>query len=490
MNAPMNPRGPPAVQAVNGRLGSAEKDRRVAEKFAKFKSGIEGKKNKIEQELSNRNQRYEQIQNLANTIHPSEQHQLMERFKARENQLVQSQCKLWTPGDFRSVKVLGEGTFGVVHLVRRQGSQEFYALKQMKKSAYRRKNQRERAYQERNILVEKQSRWFVQLYATFQDGDDLFMLMEFLQGGDLIGLLIKKKRFNMKETQFYMAELLEALDTVHKQGFVHRDVKPDNIVLGSDGHIKLLDFGLCKQALTDSNADHLADLQEMPTLHEHSAVLPQTSRRAQLRSSVGTPQYMSPEVYKGEYTHKADLWSLGIIMHECLVGVVPFHAGMMQGFEGISIMRHKILQWNNFFPEILARGRQKGYINDEVASLMVNIICDEGRRYDAPQIRAHPFFRDLDFNNLHDLTPPFVPQITSPADTSCFDDFGERPLPQPTCPMKDTSLDWTDYDFDRRAHELQKPELDMDAITSNLVQFRRHGDRVVSPQNTRVSIPL
>jgi len=474
MNARSNRQGPFAVQSVNARLGSTDKDRQVAEKFAKFKSGIEGKKNKIEQELSNRNQRYEQIQNLANTIEPSEQYHLMERFKARENELVQSQRKLWTPGDFSSVKVLGEGAFGVVHLVRCRGSQEFYALKQMKKSAYKRKNHRERAYHERNILVEKQSRWFVQLYATFQDGDDLFMLMEFLQGGDLIGLLTKKKRFNVKETRFYMAELLEALDTVHKQGFVHRDVKPDNIVLGSDGHIKLLDFGLCKQALTGLNVDHLADLQELPALHEHSPVLPQMNRRAQLRSSVGTPQYMSPEVYMGEYTHKADLWSLGIIMHECLVGVVPFDAWMMQGSDSINIMKYKILQWNHFFPEILARGRQKGYVNDLAASLLVNIICDEGHRYGAPQIRAHPFFRGLNFNNLHDLAPPFVPQITSPADTSCFDDFGERPLPQPTSPMKDTSLDWTDYDFDRRAHELQKPELDMDAITSNLVKFKRH----------------
>jgi len=299
------------------------------------------------------------------------------------------------------------------------------------------------------------------------------MLMEFLQGGDLIALLIKKHRLSVEETRFYMAELLEALDAVHKHGFVHRDVKPDNVVLGSDGHIKLLDFGLCKEALNDSNVTQIEDLQELSTSPDHNAVPPQENRRAQLKSQVGTPQYMAPEVYLGEYTYKADFWSLGIIMHECLIGIQPFNAGRTTGLDGISIIRHKVLNWERFFPQILLRGMQKGHINDEVAQLLGNIICDEDHRYDAAQIRADPFFRDVDFSHLRELTPPFVPQVTSPSDATCFDDFEDRPLPQPTSHMMDTSLDWTNYDFDRRTHELQKPDLDLDTMSRNLVQFRR-----------------
>lgn len=218
-----------------------------ASKAENFKKSVEKDKARVELGQTCRNMRKERFEAYAEGRDLDEQLEGLRRFLDRERRGVLASCRRWRTDDFESVCVICKGSFGMVRLVKLVGSEppEYYALKQMKKSSCRRKNQRNGAFAERDLLADARSRWIVSLRATFLDQDHLYMVMEFLQGGDLLTHLQNRKTFSLEETRFYMAELLEALDTVHRSGFVHRDVKPDNIVLMANGHLKLLDFGLC-----------------------------------------------------------------------------------------------------------------------------------------------------------------------------------------------------------------------------------------------------
>jgi len=349
--------------------------------------------------------------------------------------------------------MLGEGAFGTVSLVRRKGTQELYALKQMDKSRYHHKN-RQRAYTERDALSEASSRWCVELFATFQDERYVYMVMEFVQGGDLIGQLQRKGRLSHEDTAFYMGELLEALDTVHRCGFVHRDVKPDNIVITMTGHLKLLDFGLCKNtAASDGSGD---DQLQRPDLSERAGEFLGGRRRAP--SVVGTPQYMAPEGFSGEYGPESDLWAIGVIAYECLAGVVPFHSGHIEGREGIRIIKDKILHHLDVLPERLRKTRRNRLTTPTSEQFLTRVIASREQRLNAAQMRSEPFFAGVDFARLHLCRAPFVPRVSSPEDTSLFDDFNRSvELPRPSCRMSwDKSLEWAHYGVDGRAIHAQR----------------------------------
>lgn len=256
-----------------------------------------------------------------------------------------------------------------------------------------------------------------------------------------------------------MAELLEALDTVHRCGFVHRDVKPDNAVLNADGHLKLLDFGLTMhQPLTERRSD------------DCSKHVSKRTRRTQMRSTVGTPEYMAPEVFKAEYGKEADLWSLGIVTYECLVGHVPFHAGKRQGPEAVAIIKERIVKQH---PELLEYQLQKAVVNDQMtldaARFLMRVVCVARYRLTAEQIRAEPFFAGVDFATLHATSPPIVPDVSGPDDCKWFDDFDPAPLlvaqtsPCSTAP-KDVSLEWSHYEFDKDVHVSQLPVDEVDTL--------------------------
>jgi hypothetical protein len=234
-----------------------------------------------------------------------------------------------------------------------------------------------------------------------------------------------------------MAELLEALNTVHRCGFVHRDVKPDNVVLTTQGHLKLLDFGLCRQEPPVSMLD----------ASNQSGT--ETSKRKQLRSMVGTPQYMAPEVFEADYGAEADIWSLGIITYECLVGIVPFHGAQYKGREAVQLIRAKVADHASVLEKQMAKAKVRGFIEQPAEDFLQRVICVRERRLTAMQCRDHPFFLGLDFQCLHRLRPPIVPSVSSRNDTKHFDNFKFRPLPDPQVQAKDMSMEWVHYDFDR-----------------------------------------
>uniref|UniRef100_A0A665W546 Rho-associated protein kinase n=1 Tax=Echeneis naucrates TaxID=173247 RepID=A0A665W546_ECHNA len=299
--------------------------------------------------------------------------------------------------DFDRVKVIGRGAFGEVQLVRHKASQKVYAMKLLSKFEMIKRSDSAFFWEERDIMAFANSPWVVQLCCAFQDEHYLYMVMEYMPGGDLVNLT---STYDVPEkwAKFYTAEVVMALDAIHSMGFIHRDVKPDNMLLDRHGHLKLADFGTCMKM----------DLTGM--VHCDTAV--------------GTPDYISPEVLKsqggdGYYGRECDWWSVGVFIFEMLVGDTPFYADSLVGTYS-KIMDHK----NSLnFPDDV-----------EISKDAKNIICAfltdrEVRlgRNGVQEIKRHPFFKNdqWTFNTIRDTVAPVIPELSSDIDTSNFDEIEE-----------------------------------------------------------------
>ncbi|PAA71927.1 hypothetical protein BOX15_Mlig025666g1, partial [Macrostomum lignano] len=251
----------------------------------------------------------------------------------KETEFLRLKRARLTVDDFEPLKIIGKGAFGEVRLVQKRDTGHIYAMKILKKIDMLEKDQIAHARAERDILVKADNVWVVKMFYSFQDGANLYLVMEFLQGGDMMTLLIKRDTLGEDEAQFYVAETLLALNSIHSLGFIHRDVKPDNLLLDHRGHLKLSDFGLC----TGLKKSHRTDFYKNLSLAEPSdfswnamdsrrkAESWKSKRRQLAYSTVGTPDYIAPEVFlqKG-YSSNVDFWSLGVIMYEMLIGFPPF----------------------------------------------------------------------------------------------------------------------------------------------------------------------
>jgi serine/threonine kinase 38 len=358
--------------------------------------------------------------------------------------------------DFELLKVIGTGAFGIVRLVKHTTSGEVLAMKQMRKIDMQYKNQRENAREEARALAKANCPWVVGMQYSFQDHHYLYMVMEFLNGGDLMTHLIRKDKFTEEETRFYIAELVEAIDYIHEElGYVHRDIKPDNILFDHKGHIKLLDFGLCK--FDPERVERFqAVANEMPQGDGPTADAGRRGAghlpRNKLGSVVGTPDYIAPEVYNREYGKECDFWSTGIIAYEMLFGGPPFSDEKHDA----NVTWQRVTRWRTFFmiPD-------EPQISMDAKDLLRGLIADQDTRLTAPELRKHPFFCNMDFTKLRDMEAPITPQVESPEDTQNFDDFDDiRNLPnwdinnRPDT-MKDRpfgaedSLIYSDYMFNR-----------------------------------------
>ncbi|KFX92060.1 hypothetical protein V495_03995 [Pseudogymnoascus sp. VKM F-4514 (FW-929)] len=336
------------------------------------------------------------------------------------------------PDNYKTLKIIGKGAFGEVKLVQKKQDGRVYAMKSLVKTEMFKKDQLAHVRAERDILAESDSPWVVKLFTTFQDSNFLYMLMEFLPGGDLMTMLIKYEIFSEDITRFYIAEIVLAIEAVHKLGFIHRDIKPDNILLDRGGHVKLTDFGLSTgfhRLHDNSYYQQLLQRQPAPKPRDRNSVnLDQInltvsnravindwrrSRRVMAYSTVGTPDYIAPEIFSGHgYSYDCDWWSLGTIMFECQIGWPPFCA------EEAPDTYRKIVNWRTtlHFPDDIQLGA-------EAENLIRSLICNsENRlgRVSADEIKAHPFFRGVDFDSLRRIRAPFEPRLTSNIDTTYF----------------------------------------------------------------------
>ena len=349
-------------------------------------------------------------------ISDEEKNKILEELHQESEELRKTRQKQ-TIRDYESLTVIGRGAFGEVHVCRVIKTGEIVAIKKIKKDLLAKKNQIIHVRNEQLFMSKVKSPWIVDLKASFQEDDFLYLVMEFLPGGDFMNLLIEKDKLTEDEAKFYIAELILAVESIHKLDCIHRDIKPDNILIDKNGHIKLSDFGLAK--VSDK-------------LYEQNAVKdenfnPKKMTHKKLYSCVGTAYYVAPEVLnKKGYGQEIDWWSVGVIFFEMLVGYAPFCAQETQE------VCFKILNWEKYLqvpPEIK--------LSNEANDLIKRMISDPNKRLGkngADEIKVHPFFKGVDWENIREtMKPPFVPEIKNDYDTKYFETFEiEEPFYPPT----------------------------------------------------------
>lgn len=297
--------------------------------------------------------------------------------------------------DFDLIKVIGRGAFGEVQLVRHKSTRYVYAMKLLSKVEMIKRSDSTFFWEERHIMAHANSEWILKLHFAFQDHKYLYMVMDYMPGGDLVSLM---SNYDIPEkwAKFYTMEIVLALDVIHGMGFVHRDVKPDNMLIDKYGHLKLADFGTCMRMGHDG--------------------------LVRASNAVGTPDYISPEVLQsqngeGVYGRECDWWAVGIFLYEMLIGDPPFYADSLVGTYG-KIMDHRnSLQ----FPDDVE-------ISKEAKSLIRGLLTDRVKRLgknSVDEIKQHPFFINdqWSFDSLRDSIPPVVPELSSDDDTRNFDDI-------------------------------------------------------------------
>ncbi|THU87992.1 kinase-like protein [Dendrothele bispora CBS 962.96] len=373
---------------------------------------------------------------LSQTLQPDAKEREMRKHSKMESQHLRLRRTKIKLADFRTVKIIGKGAFGEVRLVQKVDTGKVYAMKSLQKAEMLKRDQLAHVRAERDVLAESTSPWVVQLFYSFQDPLYLYLIMEFLPGGDLMTMLMKYDVFSEDVTRFYMAECILAIEAVHNLGYIHRDIKPDNVLIDKNGHLKLSDFGLSTGLHKVSDGEYYKRFLEQEKTRDHARNSVQVNpinltmsreqigtwkanRRKLAYSTVGTPDYIAPEVFlmKG-YGKECDWWSLGAIFFECLVGYAPFCS------DNPGDTYKKIIDWPNYlyFPEEV-------YISRESEDLIRKMMTWAENRLNVNQVKSHPFFYGADWSSLRQIEPPFVPRLKSATDTSYFptDDFGNIP---------------------------------------------------------------
>ncbi|KAF2218199.1 kinase-like domain-containing protein [Elsinoe ampelina] len=298
----------------------------------------------------------------------------------------------YTLQDFIIQRTLGTGSFGRVHLVQSKHNQRFYAVKVLKKAQVVKMKQVEHTNDERRMLQKVKHPFLITLWGTFQDSKNLYMVMDFIEGGELFSLLRKSQRFPNPVAKFYAAEVTLALDYLHSHNIIYRDLKPENLLLDRHGHLKITDFGFAK---------------EVPDI---------------TWTLCGTPDYLAPEVVSSKgYNKSVDWWSLGILIFEMLCGFTPF--------------------WDSGSPlkiyENILRGRVKypPYVHPDAQDLLGKLITHDltkrlGNLHGGSKdVMQHPWFAEVTWERLakKDIDAPYVPPVRGGAgDASLFDKYPEE----------------------------------------------------------------
>ncbi|EGG14096.1 putative protein serine/threonine kinase [Cavenderia fasciculata] len=375
-----------------------------------------------------------------------------------------------TINDFTILEKIGEGGFGQVYLAKKNDTNEIVALKRMSKDLIWSKNKVTHIKNERDILAQgRNHRYIVSLVYSFQDDTYLYLAMEYVPGGDLRSLLGALGCLDEESAKFYMAEMVEAVDSCHRLGYCHRDLKPENFLIDRTGHIKLADFGLSKNVVT--RYVKAVDYKGTPTgsSMEHTPMkfgsfnlnasgvlsssvtdfgsfkdLPMQARLAY--SVVGSPFYMAPEVLQATkgYGDEVDWWSLGCMFYEFVIGIPPFDG------ESPEEVMDSVLKWKSNLkrPQVEQQQQQSdnslavgdisidqnntsvtsaGFsISDDLWDLITRLVCDGKERMGSGEkgvesIKQHPFFEGVQWGSLHQGEPPFVPVLEDDYDTTYFE---------------------------------------------------------------------
>ena len=421
----------------------------TAEKVKIFKSIIENKYLKISEREKTKKKLWNKIDKYLlkiTSLTKEEKEEIKSIAQLKENQIYKLTRKKLTMNDFEILKPIGRGGFGEVNICRYKESGKIYAMKKIIFERLKYKNGLLHVQTEKNILsLNNDNIWITQLRYSFIDNKYLYLIMDYCPGGDLMNYLIQKDYLQENEARFYIAEIILCVDSLHKINCIHRDLKPDNILIGEDGHLKLSDFGLSfiskdklfpltenenkeknvinnhhetpkkEKILSNSlnkcnHDDDEAKNEEILKSKTHKNYL---NKQIMAYSGVGSPDYVAPEVIKNEgYGEEIDWWSVGAIFYEMLVGFPPFFS------ESPQITFKKITK----FEQYLSIPKERA-ISVEAKKLIFDFLSEASKRLGTngiEEIKNHCFFKDFDWDNIRQMKPPFVPELSSPDDTRYF----------------------------------------------------------------------
>ncbi|XP_040002870.1 microtubule-associated serine/threonine-protein kinase 1 [Xiphias gladius] len=309
--------------------------------------------------------------------------------------------------DFQSIKLISNGAYGAVYLVRHRETRQRFAMKKINKQNLILRNQIQQAFVERDILTFAENPFVVSMFCSFETRRHLCMVMEYVEGGDCATLLKNIGALPVELARMYFAETVLALEYLHNYGIVHRDLKPDNLLITSMGHIKLTDFGLSKMGLMSL------------TTNLYEGHIEKDAREFLDKQVCGTPEYIAPEVILRQgYGKPVDWWAMGIILYEFLVGCVPFFGDTPEELFG-QVITDDIV-WPDGDDALPADAQ------DLISALLqTNPLVRLGTG-GAFEVKQHSFFTELDWNSLLRQKAEFIPHLESEEDTSYFDTRSDR----------------------------------------------------------------
>ena len=415
----------------------------TAEKAKISKSIIEKKYNKLITRQKNHKKIWVEIDKYFSTITTltdSEKNDIKLMALEKENQILKLFRKKISINDFEIIKPIGKGGFGEVNICRNKENKKIYAMKRMTFEQLKYKNGLLNFLAEKDILsINNNNVWMTQLRFSFIDNQYLYLIMDYCPGGDLMSYLINRDTLEETEARFYIAEIILCVDSLHKMNCIHRDLKPDNILIGKDGHIKLSDFGLSfisREKLfpfTENKTEKI-----IPGLFFRKTSAEEDEKNIEIKNSindsnksiksaksfqniiaysgVGSPDYMAPELILNEnnkgYGSEIDWWSVGAIFYEMLVGIPPFLSETPQA------TCEKIVHYQKYLkiPEQIK-------ISNEAEKLIFGFLTEPKKRLGIngiDEIKKKPFFKNFDWDKIRDMSPPFIPKLDSPEDTRYF----------------------------------------------------------------------
>ncbi|KAK5111787.1 hypothetical protein LTR62_004707 [Meristemomyces frigidus] len=341
-------------------------------------------------------------------------------------------------GDFQILTQIGQGGYGQVYLASKKDTREICALKVMSKKLLYKLDEVRHILTERDILTTANSDWLVRLLYSFQDDNSIYLAMEYVPGGDFRTLLNNTGVLHNRHARFYISEMFLSVDSLHQLGYIHRDLKPENFLIDGTGHIKLTDFGLAAGFLAPAKIESmrikLSSVGDSPA-HSISKAMEERSLKERrdgyrslrerevnyAKSIVGSPDYMAPEVLKGdEYDFTVDYWSLGCMLFEALAGYPPFAGATVdETWQNLkrwqSVLRKPEYEDPNYF------------LSRRTWDLITRLIAPKSNRLRGiKQVQLHDYFREVAWDQLRQERAPFVPELDSETDAGYFDDFGSE----------------------------------------------------------------